>query len=311
MRTQETAANNLHYTPITWNVVGGGFAPIETKGWTDLTPTERAGATQLGYYENVWDCFVDHYKSWTWDRLRTDNAFAHENAKELGWTRTSWDGSGTPESDNKWWGDLTDAEQSAANALCYFEENWNQIDMNPNPSFFPHPLPEFRYIPWSELSVPARRTARDSLDYTQNSWNLAESNPLETSAAFYDLNLRQQEGANALGFYPHTWDCHVNHFNAYYWMGLHDDLKLAVETLGWIEDSWDHPTSQAPVSEIKDWSELSSKERAAATMLCYFHEVWDDVPITEWYDYETGVNTAVSPDGPMPEDIDMSIFQNS
>lgn len=308
--------NKLHYTPITWNVVGGGFAAIELKGWIGLDFDERRGAIQLGYNKNTWDCFIDHYRSWTWDQLRLTNVDAYLSAMELGWTRTLWDnydgrGDDKPESDDKWWANLTDEEQIAANGLCYFRENWDQTDMNPNPGYFPHPLPAFRYVPWRELSADVRRTAREGLGYIRETWNAVDSNPLEASDTFFDLNLEQQAAAQDLGFYPHTWDCHMNHFNSFYWNGFYGDAKVAVETLGWTAVSWDYSdeTLPGPATESKDWSELSSGERAAATVLCYFGEIWDDIPITEWYDYEEGVNTAVSLYGPMPQDIDMSIFR--
>ena len=250
---------------------------------------------------------MDHYRSLTWDRLKglTD---VHQSYKALGWTRGHWEsGSSNPESEDRWWEQLTFGQKTAANDICYFQDNWNAIDMNPNPSFFPHPLPEFRYVPWSELLDMEKGTASRMLNYTKDSWNLLQSNSLEIDETFYGLGSQQREGANELGFYPHTWDCHMNHYNAYYWKGFYGEMKLAIEALGWTVQSWDYAISE-PATESQDWKELTAKQRAAATMLCYFREVWDDVPITEWYDYEKGVNTAVSPDGPMPVDIDMSIF---
>lgn len=289
---QEIAANVLGYTSTSWNVVGGGFAAIERKGWGDLDFNERIGAIQLGYDKNTWECFVHHYQSYTWGQL---NVVAQEGARALGWTQALWDGGGGPDSDDKWWGELTEAERSGANGLCYFEDNWNQIDMNPNRSFFPHPPPDFRYVPWMELSTVARGTAEDGMDYAMDTWNVLDTNPLEASRAFYDLDVSQRDAANSLGFYPHSWDCFINHFNAISWKFFYGDTKLAVETLGWTVESWDR-SAPAPASEGKAWDELSPRERAAATRICYFREIWDNVAITEWYDYEKGMNTATSRD---------------
>ena len=100
----------------------------------------------------------------------------------------------------------------------------------------------------------------------------------------------------------------THQFNEYYWNGFYGDFKVAIETLGWTVDSWDYSTSDPPATESKSWEELSNEERAAATLLCYFRETWDDVPITEYFDYEKEVNMVLSPDGSMLEDIDMSIF---
>ena len=90
------------------------------------------------------------------------------------------------------------------------------IDMNPNPTFFPYPMPEFRYKPWSELEVVTQNTANGLLNYTEDTWNelgtlLAERN------TFLNLPGEQREGAAELGFYSHTWDCFMNHYEAYYW----------------------------------------------------------------------------------------------
>lgn len=96
-----------------------------------------------------------------------------------------------------------------------------------------------------------------------------------------------------------------------YWSSFHEDLKVAVETLGWTEAMWSDDGGEIPVSEGKSWEELTAEEKAAATRLCYFEEIWNNQPILDWYDYEAGENTAVTADGPVPKDIDLGIFETT
>jgi len=312
--SQEIAAEKLRYTPISWNVGGGGANPIEKKEWDELYYVEQLGAVQLGFNKNTWDCFMDHYRSLTWDQLRAARPAVYQSYWTLGWTRAQWDGDAAyPTSDDKWWAELTDRERTAANALCYFEANWDGVDMNPNPSFFPYPLPEAlvraRYLPFGRLSPQDQRAARTVMGYTAASWNLLHTSPIERNTVFYDLSREQREWASDRGLYSHTWNCHMHHFNSFSWGGFHGRFRVAVETLGWSAGSWEsEPDHAIPASEGKDWSELSPRERAAATMLCYFAEAWDGVPVTEWFDADGGANTAVSPGGALPAGIDMSLF---
>lgn len=50
--TSQTIAEELGYLDITWN--NFGLAPIEDKGWNDLTAEEQDAATLLGFFEGTW-----------------------------------------------------------------------------------------------------------------------------------------------------------------------------------------------------------------------------------------------------------------
>jgi hypothetical protein len=183
--------------------------------------------------------------------------------------------------------------------------------MTPNPSFFPHSVPVFRYQPWDELDSVTQSVAGGMLGYTEDSWNWnLETNVVEKNT-FLNLEPREQEGAMALGFYTHTWDCFMNHYTSYYWSSFHEDLRIAIETLGWTEAMWSGETGGFPASEGKWWHDLTPEERAAATRLCYFEEIWNAEPIWQWYDYETEKNTAITEDGPLPDDINLDIFEET
>lgn len=97
-----------------------------------------------------------------------------------------------------------------------------------------------------------------------------------------------------------------------HWSSFRGDLKLAVEALGWDEAMWTvHDADDAPASEHTLWADLTAQERAAATRLCYFEEIWDGTHISWWYDYDARENTAVASDDPLPDDIDLHIFDET
>lgn len=303
--SQNIAKEKLGYLAVTWNV--HGLAPVEKKPWASLTSNERDGASLLGYTEAQWDCFLNHYEGYTWDELAEEGV--QEHYEGLGWSQAHWERTATTivYTESRWWSQLTDLEKQAANGLCYFEGNWDKHDMNPNPSYFPHPMPNFRYKPWGELDAVTQNVASNMMNYTEDRWNTLSSSVVEKNT-FLNLQSDQRAGALDLGFYTHTWDCFMNHYLAYYWSSFQDDLKVAIETLGWNEAMWSDEVDMVPESENKPWIDLTSEERAAATRLCYFKETWDGEPITRWYDYDAGKNTAVTTTGPVPQDIDLDIF---
>mmetsp|Transcript_20892 Transcript_20892/g.45291 ORF Transcript_20892/g.45291 Transcript_20892/m.45291 type:complete len:652 (+) Transcript_20892:286-2241(+) len=302
--SQTIAKSQLHYTPVTWDV--HEFAPIEEKGWRELDPDEKDGALRLGFDRDMWDCFIDHYTSFFWDELN-EMSDVKRHLKDLGWTRDNWGSRlGNPVYETKWWHQLTNDERLAASGICYFEENWNPIEMNPNPSYFPYAVPEFRFVPWNQLPSATRQTARNMMRYNETTWNRIYTSAAERQD-FYNMKSNERKGARMLGFYPAQWDCHINHFNSWSWKILYGKNLLALETLGWNETCWDYDLCE-PASEDKTWNELTPDERGAATMLCYFKETWDGDRITQWFDYEKGANTAVSTDGAIPEGINMTLF---
>ncbi len=302
---QNIAVEKLGYTEQTWN--NHGLADIERLRWTSLTSNQRDAAVILGFSEKSWDCFVNHYESYSWDELATAGVQAHYRG--LGWTEEHWtqETSESPYTESRWWDMLTDTEKLAANGICYFEDNWDRIDMNPNPSFFPHPVPEFRYKPWSEMGTTTQYIAAGMMNYTEESWDQLGLALVEKNT-FLNLEPDQRDGALELGFYTHTWDCFMNHYMSYFWSSFHEDLRVAVETLGWTEDMWSDDSTEYPASEGTMWVDLTPDERAAATRLCYFREIWDDEPITMWYDYDLKKNTAITADGQVPKDINLDIF---
>lgn len=306
--SRNIAEEKLGYMEITWN--NHGLAPIEKKGWSALTTNERDAANVLGFTEGTWDCFINHYEQYSWEDLEEKGV--QQAYRGLGWTEAHWNREveEVPYTESRWWDMLTDNEKKSANALCYYEDNWDKKDMNPNPTFFPHPMPMFRYKPWSELDSVTKNVAAGLMNYTEYTWDTFGEAIVEKNT-FLNLDPEPREAALELGFYTHSWDCFMNHYQSYYWSSFHEDLRVAIETLGWTEAMWSDETDMTPESENTLWGDLTPEEKAAATRLCYFREIWDDEPITDWYDYETGKNTAVTGNGPVPKDIDLDIFQET
>lgn len=54
----------------------------------------------------------------------------------MGWTEKAWDEyDDPPESDGKYWPDLTPEEQAAAFEVCYFREVWDEVSLQYWPTF--------------------------------------------------------------------------------------------------------------------------------------------------------------------------------
>lgn len=209
--SQNIAEEKLGYMEVTWN--NHGLNSVEKSGWDGLTSNQRDGASLLGYTVDQWDCFINHYEGFSWDDLADKGV--QEHYQGLGWTRAHWEHTADTivYTESRWWGQLTDNEKRAANGLCYFKENWDKVDMNPNPSFFPHPMPNFRFQPWGELDAVTRNVASNMLNYTEYRWNNLGTSVAEKNT-FLNLDSEQRAGALDLGFYTHTWDCFMNHYLA-------------------------------------------------------------------------------------------------
>ncbi|KAL7553210.1 hypothetical protein ACHAWF_016467 [Thalassiosira exigua] len=143
-------------------------------------------------------------------------------------------------------------------------------------------VPGKRYVSWSLLNDTDKHVAQVNLGYTSNSWDEPGTNELE-EYSYAELNTDEKSGATSLGISDHTWDCHINHYHAYWWA----DLEIRgsdqyFKALGWDEDSWDGD-GQTPRSEDLNWDDLTEKEQLAASQLCYFRELWDgDGGLGDW-----------------------------
>lgn len=109
---QNIAIEKLGYTAETWN--NHGLAPIEKKGWSSLTSNERTAAAELGFTQNSWDCFINHYEQDTWEELEARGV--QEHYRQLGWTEAHWThvAEDVPYTESRWWDMLTSNEKDVS-----------------------------------------------------------------------------------------------------------------------------------------------------------------------------------------------------
>lgn len=89
------------------------------------TPGFEEAATTLGFTEDVWDCWVNHYSSYEWsDLVEYDIEFYMTT---LGWTQSKWEGTDPepPTSSSKTYNELSDDEKTAALGTCYTQKLWD------------------------------------------------------------------------------------------------------------------------------------------------------------------------------------------
>lgn len=116
-----------HMTLKTWN--NPGENDIEAWSYHDLWPEEVVGIQALGIDEEMWDCHINHYAGYWWEDIESYGYSIYLN--ELGWNEGNYDGDeSSPESDEKWWDQLTEKERVAATQLCYTRELWNAVPIS-------------------------------------------------------------------------------------------------------------------------------------------------------------------------------------
>lgn len=122
----------------------------------------------------------------------------------------------------------------------------------------------------------------EQIGYTVDSWNVPGTASLEL-LKFDELAPSIQSIVTSdLGWTPEIWNCHINHFQDYFWSELNTEVHVQqfFVDLGWNASSWAEVIDPPP-SESADWSELTANEQAAAEKLCYFEELWNGLDLTE------------------------------
>jgi len=265
---REIADKSLKYSELTWNVLGLGA--VEARDWMRFTSSEVEAAESIGWNQATWDCWINHFRSYSWENLvfyGLDFEYA-----ALGWTEFSWDGSAdAPSSSDRSWDELSEDEKDHATKLCYFEDNWDMIDITPNNGKFPYPKPKSRFSPWNELSDDEKAIAADSLQYSEKTWNSYGVAEIERNG-WDELTQLQQSHAISLGLYERTWDCFQNHYHSKSWISLDGDVRDAFRVLGWDENSW--AANYRPPSYENEWNRLSEIEQSIAYRLCFFEDNW-------------------------------------
>jgi len=115
----------LGYTEESWS--NPGTAPIEKLRWSELSADQKLGAGSSGFDQETWDCYQNHYRSYSWSELASEGVQQYYRA--LGFDESSWSGNGNIDDvqffvGDKSWQDLSSQQQSNLVELCFFETNW-------------------------------------------------------------------------------------------------------------------------------------------------------------------------------------------
>jgi len=128
--TTQIIARQAGYNEDAWD--RPGFNPVEGTVYGDLEEAFDASTLsaiiQLGFTEDTWDCWVNHYWGESWEGLTARGKVAAYEA--LGWTADMWtsdDPFAVPESEFLQWYELSETQRLAAEDLCYTQELWQGI----------------------------------------------------------------------------------------------------------------------------------------------------------------------------------------
>jgi len=292
---RDVVDTSLKYSALSWNVLG--LDAIEKRDWAALTSYESEAAAEIGFSQLTWDCWQNHFQSYSWDDLTFYGLDLPYLA--LGWTELSWDGvEAAPPSKGMSWKDLSQEQRQVASELCFFRDNWDGLDMTPNNGAFPFPKVKQRYVQWVEQPADARRMAGDTLFYNKTTWNNLGTAEIE-KRSWEELTEHQKSDAVSLGFYHRTWDCFLNHYRSYVWENIDRDSQDALQVLGWSKESWEE--KDVSPSYDNEWSRLSEKEQSVAAVLCFFEDNWDgntlEVVVEPSIEEGTAVEGGVATDG--------------
>ena len=135
-------ALTMNYNQFTWELPGTNI--IESFSYETIRDTLLDELIQavdaLGFNPDVWDCHINHYEDYSWQELADDQVQTY--FVTLGWTQVMWESQITmPESDDKFWSQLTQDERNAAENICFNQELWNGISLDDWPALPPDPTP--------------------------------------------------------------------------------------------------------------------------------------------------------------------------
>ena len=164
------------------------------------------------------------------------------------------------------WNELTDSQQWAAAAFCYFSDTWNDVAL-PDMSDIPTLYPYFRYVEWDDLPASQQGLALQA-GWDDVSWNTPEKAAIENKP-FSELDDPVVQALIEMGFYEEQYDCYINHYYGYTW----EDLTLYglakyYEAFGWSEEVYSVQDPVPPAAWEADWDTLTDAQKDAADHLC-------------------------------------------
>lgn len=122
---------SLGYDERSWNSLG--VNPWEVYSYKSIQSDASSliidSIQRIGFTEDVWDCYINHYRDFTWQELADEGVIVF--AAILGWNEEMWDGfTSSPETELMLWDDLTIGQQQAAAEFCFTKEIWNKVSLD-------------------------------------------------------------------------------------------------------------------------------------------------------------------------------------
>lgn len=199
-------ATTAGWTEDTWNLKDGVDSENAAMPFADLLETTRQAMMDMGFYEEQYDCWVNHYEGYTWEELVTYELNGYFEAFGFNSDNFMKEGASPPDAYQADWDELTDHMKNAAYHLCWFQELW---DEEPVAEWFDEdqPFPYFRFVPWEKLTDHDKNLAALA-GYDRSAWNMPGSEGSPDRKSFDLLSNEQQDAMQALGFYSaDQYDC--------------------------------------------------------------------------------------------------------
>lgn len=257
LKDQEKAmAGEAGYEEKTWNKPGSNklehlcFESVSAKN-------EAAGnaLAALGFSEESWDCFVNHYRDYDWDEL--EKYGVQKSFVALGWTEKAWEDGPEPDAEGKYWKDLTSTEHKAATELCFFQETWDEVAI----PLWPRPVPKA-----SSSSSSSSATAAKSETYEQKLYS--EEDKASAAVAVEEESTGPQM--------HNTRNIQVPAFRYVPWDSLSKSASKAAAAAEYEEKTWNEPgTNKLENYPFEKVAAKNKDAQAALASLGFSKDQWD------------------------------------
>ncbi len=257
-------AESLGYDEQSWNALGSNpwefysFETIESDGSRKVVDAIQ----DLGFNETVWDCYINHYRDFSWQELANEGVVVF--AVILGWNEEMWDGmTSSPETEFMLWDKLNLGQQQAAIEFCFTQEIWDGVNIedwesstsegsSPDspvaapvtpPSLAPSQSPiTVTKSPVMDENTPAT-VAQENNEPTSRPTNAPTSQqntpqtdpPTSGSQETASPSQAQQNGEDAPSIPS------VDEIRYVVWGDLSEDKKKLASELGYDKDTWNTP----------------------------------------------------------------------
>ncbi|GAX21799.1 hypothetical protein FisN_31Lh089 [Fistulifera solaris] len=273
--TQDVAAS-MGYDEMQWNTPG--TFTLEYNRFELLSEAHQGAVEQLGIESEQWDCYVNHYRGYTWEELEMGGVALYY--EWLGFNATRWEqerGS-VAQVDRRIWDQLGSSEQEAARELCYFEELWNGVQIRFwTQTVAPTISSSVSATSSPTLSPTTSPSVRLTASPTSTPTNISSSSPTIFSSTTPSVLLTTAPTSTPT-FIPtipafSTNIDPVDPIRYVPWTQLSDEFQSLAISLGYEMESWDLPgTAQV---ESLNFISLEKKEQDIVAAMGFTEAQWD------------------------------------